>query len=205
VAIAGARFTMGSAQPRNALGLPLSLADVPRFALERTEVRVDDYQRFAIAQGKAPVRGAPSAPAVHVSFDDAAAYCAWRTPEGRLPTEQEWELAARGDQGRRFPWGDAPNPTCVHGDGKSGPVDVDALECGASPAGALHLVGNVWEWTSSQPMRPGTKQPLPGFHVTRGGSYATPAPELDAHARAFTREGDDTTGFRCAVSLPPST
>ncbi len=85
-------------------------------------------------------------PVVLVSRDDAAAYCEWRG--ARLPTEHEWEAACRGTDGRTFPWGSAWQPDVAHID-TTFTAPVLAHPYAATPDGVLDLVGNVFEWTSS--------------------------------------------------------
>ena len=130
----------------------------------RTAV-LDARRRHVVA---APVRCRssrcrPTSRCVHVCFFEAEAYAAWAGK--RLPTEAEWEKAARFDpatgRSRRFPWGDA-DPTPAHanlGQRHLRPAPVGAYPAGASPLGVHQLIGDVWEWTSSG------WQPYPGFTV----------------------------------------
>jgi formylglycine-generating enzyme required for sulfatase activity len=90
-------------------------------------------------------------PVVLVSAADAEAYCRWRRPGGRLPTEAEWEKASRGGDGRLFPWGDAWNTTWLNSaaSGIGGTTRVDRYPAGASPYGILDAAGNVFQWTAT--------------------------------------------------------
>lgn len=154
-------------------------------------------------------------PVVHVSFYEAEAYARWAGK--RLPTEQEWEKAARFDprtgRSQRYPWGDE-DPTPEHanlGQQHLQPAPAGAYPLGRAPSGALQLIGDVWEWTSSD------FAPYPGFRafpyqeysevffgseqkVLRGGSFGTDA----AACRGTFRNWDFPirrqifSGFRCA-------
>jgi iron(II)-dependent oxidoreductase len=159
-------------------------------------------------------------PVMHVCFHEAEAYAAWAGK--RLPTEVEWEFAARFDpatgRSRRYPWGDeSPGPRHANlGQRHLGPAPVGAYPAGASPLGVEQLVGDVWEWTSSD------FSPYPGFRafpydeyslvffgtdhkVLRGGSFGTD----EVVARGTFRNWDYPVrrqifaGFRCARDPRP--
>ncbi len=150
----------------------------------------------------------PHEPVVHVNRFEAEAYCAWAGR--RLPTEAEWEVAATGGDGRRYPWGDEPpSPDRANLDAWYGDVvDVGAFPNGESPFGVRQMIGNVWEWTAS------SFEPYPGFSpdpykeysqpwfgthvVLRGGAWTTRARLVTARWRNFYRphRTDVVTGFR---------
>lgn len=94
-------------------------------------------------------------PAVDLSWQDATTLCGWLSQltgrRYRLPTEAEWEKAARGDDGRSFPWGQIFDPACcnVKESGLGGTTPAGAYQKGASPYGLLDMAGNIWEWTQS--------------------------------------------------------
>lgn len=144
-------------------------------------------------------------PVVQVSARDAAAYCAWRGL--RLPTEEEWEFAARGTDGRRFPWGNERpegarranygTDKCCAADASDGflrTAPVGSFPRGASPFGIHDMAGNVWEWTASHYRRAGADVAI------RGGGWGNDPYCL----RASYRHGNppdiglDMVGFRCA-------
>ena len=125
-------------------------------------------RRHAWADG-APPPGRENHPVVMVSHDDALAYAAWLSAETgrpwRLPTELEWEKAARGPEGLVFPWGGSFDPALLNSH-DAGPFDtlpVGSRPAGASPYGLLDAAGQVFEWTAS----PGN----PGRFLVKGGSW----------------------------------
>ncbi len=184
--------------------------ELPAFSIDRTEVTLAAYRACVEAetcskpdQGEGCNWGESERerhPVNCVDLDQATAYCAWRG--ARLPTEWEWEKAARGNDGRKYAWGNEPvdcrravidegsGSACGLGDTT---FEVGSKPEGASPYGALDLIGNVWEWTSS--IREGSSSP-----VVRGGAFYVGPP----HARAsfglqFNPAGRGAfVGFRCA-------
>jgi formylglycine-generating enzyme required for sulfatase activity len=154
--------------------------------------------------------GAEQHPVVEASWAGARAYCEWR--KLRLPTEAEWEKAARGSDGRRFPWGNEPPDSrrARFAAGWHDTTAVDAHPAGASPYGVLDLAGNAWEWVSSAyrpyPYRAddGREDQTPGpIRVTRGGGQDSSAAEITTtqRGRNLSRNpaaGHHNIGFRCA-------
>lgn len=145
-------------------------------------------------------------PVVQVSWHDANAYCQWAG--GRLPTEAEWEMAAVGATGWKYPWGNEFDPTRLNASG-SGTVPVGSYETGKSPWGAYDMAGNVWEWVNDwyredyYASSPSTNPPGPieaDFKALRGGGWDPSGGDSRSADRGFlapSRQGN-TIGFRCA-------
>ena len=158
--VPGGRFPMGSDEGGEPDEHPAHPVTVAPFWLDVTEVSNGEYARCVEARVCRPhdpsnafhngfddraFRGG-SQPVSGVSWDDAVTYCRWR--DKRLPSEAEWERAARGDDGRRYPWGnEAPDPErAVFGTHVT--ADVGTHPAGRGPYGHDDLAGNVWEWVS---------------------------------------------------------
>ena len=175
VTVSGGPFTMGTSEdiendnfyefgfnkPFFADAAPGHTVTLPTYYIDKYEVSNARYEDFLDATGfRRPgswVNGSPAEeglgdyPVGGVPFKAASRYCEWAG--GRLPTEAEWEKAARGDDGREFPWGnefdfDKAN-LAVLADERNTTERIDSKESGVSPYGAYNMTGNVWEWTSS--------------------------------------------------------
>jgi iron(II)-dependent oxidoreductase len=172
----------------------------------------DDESRIGIRGGRLFVQpGYEDHPVNEVTWQGAREYCAWRG--ARLPTEAEWEAAARGREGRRYPWGHEPpgEERAVFGRRSNYTEPVGKRPGGATPEGVHDLAGNVAEWTSTlyrpYPYRAddGREDPAaPGERVTRGGDHVyDSAPEKlrGSFRGGFSRApavGHRHIGFRCA-------
>lgn len=181
--VAGNEFWMGS-DDGDEFERPQHKVQVNSFFLDKYEVSCEEYDRFVRATGhrlpplwtsnQYPPNGA-HLPVTGVDWDDANAYCQWAGK--RLPTEAEWEYAARGTDKRRYPWGNDWRENAANADQSSQKklVNVGSFVAGASPFGALDLIGNAWEWTADQ-IKAYPDGRLPEifgeeYKVIRGGSW----------------------------------
>jgi serine/threonine-protein kinase len=221
VLVPGGTFVMGSARREVHLDgfyldrTPITNAEFGVF-VEATAYKPQDAgaKRFLAhwRQGKPP-KGEERHPVVFVSWFDARAYAAWAGR--RLPTEAEWEKAARGTDGRKYPWGrsEPRSSQANFGRSREGTTPVGSFPEGASPYGLQDMAGNVWEWCedfyddefyeNGPSMNPKLVVPSEkgkNGHVMRGGSFMYDARALRTYARVNFdphyrfAEG----GFRCA-------
>jgi formylglycine-generating enzyme required for sulfatase activity len=220
IEIPGGPFMLGSAtfEPNET---PPQEMELPTFFIDQFEVANAEYAQFVEATGY--VTGAEEAgtkrnwrtyyeegkdnhPVVKVSYADAEAFCEWMGK--RLPTEFEWEKAARGPDGLVYPWGDSMDSNRVNGkeSGVRGTTAAGSFSSGASPYGVEDLSGNVWEWTSSPFLAyPGSthEDPFysPDLRVTRGGGWFDEPRQLRGSNRsaAAVETANDDLGFRCVA------
>ena len=229
VLIEGGTFTMGWNKGKEQKGE--HTVTVPSFYLDKYEVTNADYAEFIKDTGRpAPaidpaLKGSywepwsgnnPPAsrehwPVANVSPSDVEAFAAWLSKRDgvvyRLPTEEEWEFAARnGSQNSLFPWGNSWGEGLANINQKSHPVDIGSFPQGATQTGVQDMVGNVWEWTSSKPRFYDNARPLSAVknaRVQRGGSFFEKVNSAFYNVTDRSWFGDEnskfpTIGFRLA-------
>jgi formylglycine-generating enzyme required for sulfatase activity len=220
VLVPAGAFLMGSLDG-DADERPPRQVTLPAFYMDQFEVTHEQYAKFLQATGhKAPVdwpKGQMPVklakhPVVNVTFADAAAYAKWAGK--RLPTEAEWEKAARGTDGRVFPWGNQAQgkKTASGPEAKEHTWPVGSYPDDVSPYGCFDMAGNAWEWTSTWydaylgnaglELEYGKK-----FMVIRGGGainyYQADATRRCADRARSTPYGTyDALGFRCVKEAP---
>lgn len=228
--IPAGEFLMGSTGEEGRIGIAIGVDEIPQhtvylkgFYIDRYEVTNRKYKEFLDATGhpppvdpyegpyswkdKVPLTGQEEIPVTQVSWHDADAYCRWAGK--RLPAESEWEKAARGTDGRQWPWGNEYIEGACNVK-YTGPVEilpVGRLPYDRSPYGVYDMCGNVSEWTSSWYLPyPGSTLKRESFgeisKVARGGSWVMPAiPYSRVAYRANTYNAEYKhrgIGFRCA-------
>ena len=226
ISIPAGSFQMGAPSGEE---LPAHAVNVSAFVMDRTEVTNERFGACVAAgccdaptydgsySGRQPYFGGAEFgryPVIHVTWEQARQYCEGQG--GRLPTEAEWEYAARGTDGRMFPWGsDEPNGSRANYGRPGGSLDngdteeVGTHADGASPFGLQDMAGNVWEWVADwfSPTYYGEspaddpRGPDSGVtRVARGGSFGSASTELYSFYRTsfHPAESWSNVGFRCA-------
>ena len=226
VTIPAGPFIMGTnmpqADPQNG---PQHVVDLPAFKMDKYLVTNAQYALFVAATGyRAPLdwkdgkipKGRKLHPVTMVTWSDARAYAKWAGK--RLPTEEEWEKAARGTDGRRWPWGNKMDPTKLNTYYTVGTTTpVNKYPQGASPYGLLDMAGNVNEWTSTDFLPyEGSKASLGlfdvgggsrtrniHFKVLRGGTWRSDPFSTQSFQRNFSlpNYASDFYGFRCVEDV----
>jgi formylglycine-generating enzyme required for sulfatase activity len=211
VRIPGASFKMGQGGAGDSDASPAHEVTVGLFYMDRVPVTNSRFRAFLRSSNGVSQSTAADAtaerdewPVTRVTWDEAAAYC---LAQGRrLPSEPEWEFAARGSQARLYPWGETFNSLAVNSQeaGVGHPEPVGSRPLNVSPQGVADMSGNVWQWCADdyQPYpgsEPGFKIPA-GAKVIRGGSFQSDR----LHVTAVTRNLElpsrrsAAIGFRCA-------
>ena len=217
VKIPAGEFLMGNAEGE-AHERPPHPVYLSAFLIDKTEVTWRQFRKFVQATGTSPppepLWGTPdNHPASLVSWPEAQAYCEW--VGGRLPTEAEWEKAARGSDGRTYPWGDAWDPTrcnAISG-GRHRLESAGSFPGCSSPYGVLDMAGSNWEWVRdwyqpdyyAESVSLDPKGPVEGSsNVVRGGGWMTQPNWLRAsyRFRLPPRSRRPDLGFRCAHEVP---
>jgi formylglycine-generating enzyme required for sulfatase activity len=215
VLIPAGEYTIGTNEPdpENKKGFtnayPEHKVKLPAFSIDKYEVTFKEYLDFSIntsyaAEGEAEGKSwrtffSPDRaynPVSYVTFKDAEAYC--KGVGKRLPTEEEWEAAARGPNGNRFPWGNEweRNKANTMDSGFRNPVDVGKFEGDVSPFGVRDTFGNVQEWTSS------ILKPYPGN--THAGQMSFPAGFRVIRGLGSRFTGEKSAGLWMRAAWPPS-
>jgi len=214
LAIPAGEFTMGS---DHGVERPPHTVFVDAFEIDKLEVTNQEFERFAWETSYVTdaeragetswryyAKNKPNHPVVKVGWNDARAYCEWAGK--RLPTEAEWEKAARGADARSYPWGnqwDAAKANAKEA-GNRGTTPVGSFPAGASPYGVLDMAGNVAEWTADWfKAYPGGDfySPYFGekFRVIRGGGWFNDEQSVRTTERSCSgvEAANDDVGFRC--------
>ena len=224
VEVTGGEIAIGGGETKK----PIERVIVKDFSIAETEVTNLQYAEFIKESNhNAPSgwnknqfpKGTENFPVTNVSWQDAVAFCKWMSGKAglpvRLPTEAEWELAARGSEQNKYPWGNEWNKNAVMSRETRGKIlSVKSLPLNRSPFGAYDMVGNVWEWTADKVGKnedisdERAKEALDKgrvLRVVKGGSSLEKAESISGQARVEIPENTKvpTVGFRYVVEQKP--
>jgi len=215
IEIPAGEFAMGSNDANDQK--PIHKVYLDAYYIDKYEVTVGQFRKFCSATGNS-MPDQPSwnqgdnYPVVKVTWEDASSYASWAGK--RLPTEAEWEKAARGPEGRKYPWGDSWDANkCNNGednspDGYANTSPVGSFPQGASPYGVMDMAGNVWEWCADwydknyykkSPSRNPTGPSSGSLRVLRGGAWDNSqyfCRSVDRHS-TIPQCSLSRQGFRC--------
>jgi formylglycine-generating enzyme required for sulfatase activity len=213
--VRGGKFMMGTDDPTaRAEWAPLHEVEVADFFLDQKEVTNREYQEFVKSGYPPPPHwkereyepGEGDLPVTNITWDDANAYAQFRNK--RLPTEAEWEYAARGKEGRIYPWGNDwdPKKSNSKSDPRNKPVNVGSYIEGKSWCGAFDMAGNVAEWVEDEYRNYANSKALPqpaGMRIFRGGAFSADKEELKSYVRWAMNPSSYKAylGFRCAKDV----
>jgi eukaryotic-like serine/threonine-protein kinase len=221
ILVRGGKFIMGADNPATeaeSYSTPAHAVEVQSFYLDTTEVTNEDYYQFIKATNRpAPkhwIEGEPNPgetklPITNISWSDANEYAKY--VDKRLPTEAEWEYAARGTDGSIYPWGNNWDPKCSNSKedaaGGSKPVAVGSYKNCPSWCGVYDMAGNVAEWVADDFKlyeNSKAKSQDGEFRIYRGGAYNFSKEEIKTYIRWFGRPylKELWLGFRCAKDVP---
>lgn len=218
VTIPAGEFTMGTDKDpsRYKLAEPAHTVDLPEYEIDVYEVTNGQFARFQLesdykAQGdwrSYYTIGREDYPVANITWEDAKAYCDWAG--GRLPTEAEWEKAARGTEQLKYPWGDVFDWTKANTNehGVRDTVEVGSIPSDKSPYGCYDMFGNVQEWTSEKlEPYPGAKPVDPTVYkrdmvALRGSSYALKGESMALYSRTGApADAQHGYGVRCVKDV----
>ena len=165
------------------------------FYIDRTEITVENFQKFQPRYSEKPYtngKPCPQCPAMGIDWNQARKYCQWA--DKRLPSEEEWEAAARGNSTFTWPWGNEFRPkhanTFGKEDGHLSVAPVASFPAGASPYGVMDMTGNVWEWVHSKNK---------DLQIVKGGGWTSynNQSKISFRNKVEAKLKNPTFGFRC--------
>ncbi len=217
VLIPAGEFTMGTDQQAPPeVAVPEHTIDLPAYSIDVYEVTLGEWIKFITETDFQPEGnwrqfysiGKEDHPVSNVTWEDAKAYCEWAGK--RLPTEAEWEKAARGPENTRYSWGDLWDATKSNSSemGMRNTMEVGENESDKSAYGVYDMVGNSQEWTSEK-LVPYPDSPAPrddafrsNYIAVRGGSYAVKGRTMGLFSRSgYESDSQYGIGFRCAKDV----